>query len=114
MKKFLLAISLIATTLSFGQPPLNIVIPAPSQLKIKDGIFTINSDTKIAFAAAGLEKSASFLNNYLQQYYGFQLPVTMKKVKADNVIYLDYDNQRTSVPGYYSINIDNNALSQTR
>ena len=65
MKKILLAIFILSTTLCFSQQELN-VIPIPAKAELKEGTFTITSSTKITFTANGIEKSADFFNKYLK------------------------------------------------
>ncbi len=110
MKKILLAIFIISTTLCFSQQTLNI-IPEPANAEEKEGTFTITSSTRIAFTTNGIENSAGFLNNYLKKYYGLQLSVIKKNVYPENTIYLDYDNKHISVPGYYTMNVNKDGVS---
>ncbi len=110
MKKILLAIFIISTTLCFSQQTLNI-IPEPANAEEKEGTFIITSSTRIAFTTNGIENSAGFLNNYLKKYYRLQLSVIKKNVYPENTIYLDYDNKHISVPGYYTMNVNKDGVS---
>ena len=51
------------------------IIPQPSLVNKGVGSFQINALTKIVLTSDSLSKSAVFLNQYLQQFYGFQLKV---------------------------------------
>jgi hexosaminidase len=109
MKKILLAIFIISTTICFSQQALD-VIPLPAKEEIKQGTFTISPSTKIVFSASGVEKSAVFLNVYLKEYYGFELQTT-KQNDSKNVIELNYENLNNNLPGAYEMNVDNDRVT---
>ncbi|MGK2860895.1 MAG: glycoside hydrolase family 20 zincin-like fold domain-containing protein [Chitinophagaceae bacterium] len=62
------------------------IIPKPVSLTIGDGIFTLNSDTKIVFKEKDLGKQAAFFNDYLQKFYGFKLKTTRKNKSGPNIV----------------------------
>ncbi len=103
MKKILLSFCLLTATFSFSQP-LNI-IPAPAKAEITTGTFTITPQTKIVYAASGVEKSAAFFNTYLKKYYGFELAIAKHSDKSKNVIELNFDRLDNSIPGAYEMNV---------
>jgi hexosaminidase len=109
MKKILLAIFIISTTICFSQQALD-VIPLPAKEEIKQGAFTISPSTKIVFSASGVEKSAVFLNVYLKEYYGFELQTT-KQNDSKNVIELNYEKLNNNLPGAYEMNVDNDRVT---
>ena len=71
MKNRLVALCLLLTLLAKAQEVS--LVPKPSMMETMKGTFTITPTTQIILAEAGLEKSASFLNDYLQHFYGFRL-----------------------------------------
>ena len=73
MKKNILIIFLFLSATCFSQ--LNIV-PIPAKVKIGMGIFLMDKTTNIVLEGAGIEKNAGFLNNYLQQFFGYKLKIT--------------------------------------
>ena len=80
------------------------IIPAPARAEAMQGTFSISPDTKIIFSAAGAEKSAAFLNDYLKKFYGFELKTTKKK--TDNAIELTLTHSsNNSIPGAYNMNV---------
>ena len=100
-----IAISTIACTAS---AQVNI-IPMPSEVVLKGaGSFTISQQTKI-IAPGGLQNSASFLNGYLKQYYGFELS-TASNASNKNVISLSVKKGSTDTPGGYTLDINSNGI----
>ena len=67
MRLFYLMMVFVASSQLYAQQTLNI-IPAPQQQKITGGNFILSSSTQIV-AAAGYGNEASWLNDYLKQYY---------------------------------------------
>ena len=108
MKKLLLALSCFATLISYSQT-LNI-IPAPAKATVKPGNFFITPQTKFLLSGSNLEKSANFLNSYLQKFYGFQLAFAKHGDKAKNVVELNFDRLDNKIPGAYEMNIDKNKV----
>ncbi|MGC4232890.1 MAG: beta-N-acetylhexosaminidase [Niabella sp.] len=51
------------------------IIPKPTSITEKAGKFTIKRNTTIVAGTKDEIKSANFLNDYLNSYYGFKLPV---------------------------------------
>ena len=86
MKNILLVIFLFAAASCFAQSSLNI-IPQPAKVQVKEGSFNIKHSS-IFYSQKGVEKSATFLNNYLQEYYDFKLPVVKKEMYPENKISL--------------------------
>lgn len=106
MKRILLVIS-IFSCFSMNAQEINI-IPQPVSVTVGDGKFLLNEKTKIV--VLGKEtKSASFLNLYLKQYYGFMLPVVIMKAGETNVapnsIYLENEKNRFFSKGYYDLKV---------
>src|SRR3954469_24965508 len=106
MKKICLVFCItVLTTTCFSQT-LNI-IPEPAKAEVKQGTFTITTETKIAYAANIAEKSISFFNNYLKKYYGFELKSVKGKKDLKNAIQLDFKQMTSTIPGAYEMNVSN-------
>ena len=72
INKLLLPFALAFSLGLQAQSQLNIVpMPASVELPAKAGTQAISRNTPLVLAGSGLEKSAAFLNSYLQQAYGF-------------------------------------------
>lgn len=80
------------------------IIPKPLELKTPGhGGFRLHQNTLISFKEKGLKNSASFLNTYLSQFYGFSLK--QNKTVQTKGIYLSLDNTASKVPGNYSLEV---------
>ena len=77
MKQTFLGLALLLTLFAGAQEIS--IIPRPSKMEAGTGNFTITNTTKIILAGSGMEKSARFLNDYLQKFYGFHLQVQKKR-----------------------------------
>ncbi|WP_276483300.1 family 20 glycosylhydrolase [Paraflavitalea pollutisoli] len=77
------------------------IIPQPVEVKMPKvaGQFVITKNTPIVLEGSGLENSANFLNDYLQQVYGFTLKVTDKSTPGG--IHLNYEKMEYTYPGAY-------------
>jgi hexosaminidase len=111
MKQRLLAFSLLFAIVTTAQD-INI-IPKPFRTVKTEGNFSITPATQIILEETGLEKSAQFLNDYLQQFYGFRLPVIKNGGLRNktNLIRLDIEKMDNSIPGAYTLVIDKSAVT---
>ena len=75
MKKVFTAIALLVCMFTNAQEVS--IIPQPTSLTKKDGSFDISAKTTLQIKSAGQQKAANFFNKYLQEFYGFQLKVTV-------------------------------------
>ncbi|MBN8718977.1 MAG: beta-N-acetylhexosaminidase [Sediminibacterium magnilacihabitans] len=107
MKKTLLAL-LMLPLMQLQAQSVNI-IPQPAKMEVGQGHFTIDANTKIIVIGAGMEKSARFLNDYLQKFYGFNLKVI--KGKAASGIVLKQAAMTDGVDGAYTMNIDKSGVT---
>jgi len=107
MKKilsFLLAFS--TSVICFAQAGINI-IPEPAEI-IQPKIaadFTITPATEILLEGSGLENSANFFNDYLQQCYHFKLKV-VTKASSKNVIALNFERMDNPIAGAYTLSVN--------
>jgi hexosaminidase len=102
MKQTFLGLALLLTLFAGAQEIS--IIPRPSKMEAGTGNFTITNTTKIILAGSGMEKSARFLNDYLQKFYGFHLQV-QKKGSSQNNIVLNFERIDNPVPGAYRLNV---------
>ena len=78
VKSFLFSL-LLCSALSFAQE-VNI-IPQPVKVVKNAGNFVINAQTSLVVTNKEDNATATFLNSYLSDYYGFKLPVVKKASK---------------------------------
>ncbi len=108
MKKHLTLLSFLFLGLAQAQDIS--IIPKPASVEPQKGVFTLSASTKIILEGSGTEKSAAFFNSYLKKFYGFQLPVVKIKSSEKNAIVLNYDRIDHTVPGAYTMTVDNNKI----
>jgi len=108
MKKIWLIAFLLFTVCSFAQ--VNIIPePVSVQMPSTAGTFVITSKTPIILEGSGLENSANFLNDYLQQLYGFKLPIK-KKAAGLTGIRLNYERMDYPIPGAYNMEVSSKGV----
>ncbi len=86
------------------------IIPQPDKLMRNDGNFSLNKSTIIIVTKKKDELSANFLNNYLQQYYGFKLKIENGKTPKSNYIVLSTWNDpifKEAIESYQLIVVKN-------
>lgn len=73
---------LVITVIAQSVPAQVSIIPQPAELTVPPtgGTFQINRQTKIILSSGTLQNSAAFLNEYLKEFYGFQLSTAAKTV----------------------------------
>lgn len=100
-------LSLTLATASFGQ--INI-IPKPvsvTQPKVA-GKFMITSNTKIVLLGSRLERTAQYLRDYLNTFYGLQLEIRSDDV-GQNTIALNFDRMDKGT-GAYNMIVNKNGV----
>ena len=102
MQKSLFIVLLCCSSALYSQ--VNI-IPRPAEVKMPKiaGQFVITQNTPIVLEGTGLENAASFLNDYLQQVYGFSLKVSSKN--APGGIHLNYEKIEYPIGGAYVMQV---------
>jgi len=110
MKKTLLAIFLLTAAIARTQEVS--IIPMPSSLETQPGRFKITASSQIILGETGLEKSAQFLNDYLEKFYGFRLQVVKNTLPHNpkNLIFLDHEQMGHPVSGAYTMVINGNGV----
>ncbi len=88
------------------------IIPQPTSVKQPRiaAKFNINASTQIVLEGSGLEQSASFLNEYLQQFYKLKLK-TVKKPTSANIIRLRYKKLGKPIAGAYQLVVDSKGVT---
>ena len=111
MKKFLFFPVIFISSLSFSQIMNDVnIIPQPVEMKVHhNSKFTITKNTVLILEGSGLEKSAVFFNDYLQQFYGFKLKIS-KKSNGNNEIIFNYERMDNPLPGAYTMDINNKTV----
>jgi hexosaminidase len=102
MKRILTALLLVKCSCLMAQNGINI-IPKPVSVKEETGNFTITSRTRLVVAGSGLEKEAGYLNDYLQEFYGFKLETAAKAGKGS--IVLGYEKGEKNTAEAYHLDI---------
>ena len=107
MKKVITAFTLLFCIFASAQEVS--IIPQPTSLTKKEGSFVISASTPLQIKNAGQQKAASFLNKYLQQFYGFQLKVIVG-TGAKNAITL-VNTQKEAPKGTYTLEASSNGVA---
>ncbi|HTJ10381.1 MAG TPA: beta-N-acetylhexosaminidase [Dinghuibacter sp.] len=111
MKKTLIVLSVFICFRASAQHRVNIV-PEPVSVTEHDGSFVLTPATRLVVRDASLSAEATYLNDYLQQYYGFRLPVstragagaitlgtTSSGLTSDEAYYLDVSAKGVRIEG---------------
>lgn len=108
MKKMLVAPLVLLACSLFAQVS---IIPQPVEVKYPraTGHFTINHNTPIILDGSGMENSAHFFNDYLQEIYGFKLNVT-NKASVEPGIHLNFERMDHPIAGAYTMEVKNNGI----
>lgn len=87
------------------------IIPEPVSVKLPRiaAKFTINPSTQIVLEGSGLETTAAFLNDYLQQCYLSKLKIVNKLSSANSII-LNYERMDNEVAGAYRMTVNNKGV----
>lgn len=80
------------------------IIPQPAELKTATGNFTLSASTELVLMGSKLENTAAFLNDYLNQFYGFKLK-TVKQTQSKNVIRINFERMDNPIPGAYTLEV---------
>jgi hexosaminidase len=108
IKRIFILLSLLKVTASNAQE-LNI-IPMPQKVEAGKGSFTISPSTTIITEGSGLETTVTYLNSYLQQFYGFTLKSGGSKASAGNSIVLGYEKIGHPIAGAYWLKVNNTGV----
>lgn len=101
MKKILLIALLLNTLFAAAQNTLNLV-PMPAEVKMDNGSFQLNRNTRIVLEGSGLEKTASLLNEYIKASLGYSLKIENQYTNP-NSISLNYERLDKDIPGAYNL-----------
>lgn len=83
------------------------IIPQPASIKQPRiaANFSVSPATQIVLEGSNLERSANFLNEYLQRFYQFQLKI-VNTAKGNNVIRLNFERLDNELPGAYNLAVN--------
>ena len=117
MKKTLIILLLVQSTLTYAQHRVNIV-PEPVSVTGHEGSFVLGPTTRLVVKEASLRKEAAYFNDYLQQFYGFKLVVSdqtgpgalvLRTVKdgfeSDEAYHLDVSKKDVRIEGKTSTGV---------
>jgi hexosaminidase len=111
MNKIVLLLCLFASLSASAQNEINIV-PAPEKVVSPAiaGTFSLTDKTTIVLEGKGLEKAAAFLNEYLQQFFGFKLPTATTSNSENSIVLklalvVNYDKSKEQLPGAYLLEV---------
>lgn len=85
------------------------IIPRPAFMQTMAGSYTITPGTQLIVANEGHRKSAEFFNEYLQQYYGFKLPVITQGSKGIRMVTRQFI--KAPEKDGYTITVDKDGVS---
>lgn len=86
------------------------IIPKPQQIEIKKGSFIISPATTIILGDVNEKATATFFNQHLKTYYGFQLKI----VKASTKNFIRFSTKKFIQPGKegkYDVSVSANAVN---
>ena len=88
------------------------IVPAPASIEMakQAGNFIITKNTPLVLAGTGLDKTAEFFNDYLNQFYGFRLKIS-KNATVKNAIILNYERLDYELPGAYTMEVNSQGIS---
>ncbi|MEP7142933.1 MAG: beta-N-acetylhexosaminidase [Ferruginibacter sp.] len=119
MNKIVLLFALISYLRVTAQNGIAI-IPMPAKMVMPEipGTFNITKNTTIVLAGSGLEKSAAFLNDYLQHLFGFTLKTSEKETGKNSIVLnyslvINYDEKNDHLPGAYTLESGENGIRIT-
>lgn len=98
---------LLCSTISFAQEVK--IIPQPVEVTTNIGSFVITPKTSLVVTSKIDAASASFLNLYLSDYYGFKLPI-VKKATKDYIKFSSLKNVKGLKAEGYSLKSDSNGV----
>ncbi len=110
----LIAILFICISLSvFAQEQKNNVpiIPYPKECKVLSGNFVLSPETKIVAPSTFLKDEIDYLNNYLNNHYGFTLQRAEKIPTDNNYILFQFPDWEAGLKGNYHLNITEKHIS---
>jgi hexosaminidase len=85
------------------------IIPQPVKATLQQGSFVLSQNTVLILGDADTKKSADFLNEHLQQFYGFKLKIGKKQ--ASGSINLSTDlSLATEMEGKYSLAVSASSI----
>ena len=87
------------------------IIPFPKECKQTSGNFTLSSSTRIVTTSTTLVNEVEWLNEYLNNYYGFKLQTVSSVPKDDNYIQFQTPDWEAGYKENYHLTIDEKHIS---
>jgi hexosaminidase len=106
MKKVISVLLLIGSIYA-AKAQVNI-IPKPAEMTTQQGTFVLSANTKLLVRDPSVQPSANFLNEFLQDIYGFKLGTT--KVSSANSIDLTLTKSNSATEGAYQFQSTKNGV----
>ncbi len=85
------------------------IIPKPTSLQLKEGNFSITPKTKIALAGSNLDKIAALLQSFIENKYGFKLPIVKNGAIKGNIV-LNFDRLDHPFQGAYHLEVNSDHI----
>lgn len=85
------------------------IIPKPVMMTLGKGSFPLTASTSIVLQGSGLNKAAAFLNDYLQEIYGFRLATALQSPKS-NAIVLNFERMDHLIAGAYRMDVNSKMI----
>ncbi|HXB43769.1 MAG TPA: beta-N-acetylhexosaminidase [Puia sp.] len=85
------------------------IIPQPVKATLQQGSFVLSQNTVLILGDADTKKSADFLNEHLQQFYGFKLKIGKKQASGSINLSIDL-SMATEMEGKYSLAVSTSSI----
>lgn len=106
MRKYILIIIAIIVNYTFAQQASLPVIPQPSELSVKEGVFVFSPQTKIVLKDNSLKNDITLFNDYLEKNYGFKLEIVSTILKTGNFITFEMPDWEAGFKENYHLDIN--------
>ncbi len=110
MRKITVCLFLVCLAFTAGSQTVHI-IPQPASVKQPkiNARFSITPSTVLVLEGSNLDNSARYINDYLELYYRFRLPI-VNNSNSKNAIRLNYARMDNAVAGAYRLNVDDKGV----
>ncbi|HOZ68349.1 MAG TPA: beta-N-acetylhexosaminidase [Chitinophagaceae bacterium] len=110
MRKIAIGLFLGFFTLSASTQTVHI-IPQPASVKQPkiNARFSISPATVLVLEGSNLDKTAKYINEYLEQFYQFKLNILSNTI-SKNAIRLNFERMDNALPGAYRLSVNGNGV----
>lgn len=112
MKKLAL-IFLIVSCQCFRAQQIPAIIPAPSEIDLKEGRFVFSPWTEIEMRDSSLWNDISWFNDYIEKYYGYKLKVVNKAGDSSRCLVFTYPDFEAGFGENYFLEISPEKITVT-